>query len=137
MVGKIAASEHECEDDVCEDECEDDVCEDECEDGVFLWVCSRFVKCEKVATDNYSHIPPRSHPRTRPPLSRCPSLLPLITSLKLNPLILSLTPPGASFMVTGTDSVLTNSDVIYNRASWEWWTGGRSFAFRQMVTLAR
>ena len=37
---------------------------------------------------------------------------------------------GASFMVTGQDTLLHDSDVIYSRTSYNWWTGGRVFANR-------
>jgi hypothetical protein len=37
---------------------------------------------------------------------------------------------GASFCFTGNGSTLSDSDVIYSRASWEWWDGGRVFSGR-------
>lgn len=43
---------------------------------------------------------------------------------------------GASFVVTGTNNHVTDSDVIFSRASWDWWSGGRVFSYRQMGRVA-
>ena len=37
---------------------------------------------------------------------------------------------GASFMLNGNGTRLLDSDVIYARASWGWWSGGRVFSHR-------
>jgi len=37
---------------------------------------------------------------------------------------------GASFCYTGNGTTLANSDVIYARASYAWWSGGRVFSQR-------
>jgi hypothetical protein len=37
---------------------------------------------------------------------------------------------GAAFCFTGNGTTLSDSDVIYARASWEWWDGGRVFSQR-------
>jgi hypothetical protein len=43
---------------------------------------------------------------------------------------------GASFVVTGVGSTLRDSDVLYARASYAWWTGGRVFSTRRMGPVA-
>lgn len=39
---------------------------------------------------------------------------------------------GAAFVVAGSGSILRDSDVLYARASWAWWAGGRVFSQRRM-----
>lgn len=42
---------------------------------------------------------------------------------------------GAAFMLIGYNGRLETSDVIYQRASWEWWNGGRVLTNRQQGTV--
>ena len=42
---------------------------------------------------------------------------------------------GASFIVSGYGSSLRDSDVLYSRASYAWWSGGRVFSQRRMGTV--
>jgi hypothetical protein len=43
---------------------------------------------------------------------------------------------GASFVLSGVDATLSDAHVLYARASWAWWGGGRVFSQRRMGTVA-
>ena len=43
---------------------------------------------------------------------------------------------GASFCYVGQNTTLSDSDVIYSRASWAWWGGGRVFSHRDTWSAA-
>ena len=44
---------------------------------------------------------------------------------------------GASFIISGYGSTLSDADVLYSRVWWAWWGGGRVFSQRRMGSVSR